>query len=223
MKVGWATYPNNIGHVVLQGCFRCHDDNHKATTASDQTGLRVLPCDALEPNDACLTIARVNIAAALLSACAGHRVRGPPGRSRRRAADRHAAASGHGPAASAATGAAGAAGRLRRPGSLHDLPHRLRRLDQGVEARPGEEPAHAGGRAGCESCHGPGEAHINDPEKVKPMQFNKIAAKAGHRRPARRATTAARTRSGRAASTKRATCRASPATACTSRSRRRRS
>ena len=31
MKVGWGTYPNNIGHLASQGCFRCHDDNHKAT------------------------------------------------------------------------------------------------------------------------------------------------------------------------------------------------
>jgi len=30
MKVGWGTYPNNIGHMASQGCFRCHDDNHKA-------------------------------------------------------------------------------------------------------------------------------------------------------------------------------------------------
>ncbi len=30
MKVTWGTYPNNIGHVAFQGCFRCHDDNHKA-------------------------------------------------------------------------------------------------------------------------------------------------------------------------------------------------
>ncbi len=30
---------------------------------------------------------------------------------------------------------------------------------------------------GCEACHGPGEAHANDPEKVKPIQFNKVSAK----------------------------------------------
>jgi hypothetical protein len=30
MKVAWGTYPNNIGHVAFPGCFRCHDDNHKA-------------------------------------------------------------------------------------------------------------------------------------------------------------------------------------------------
>ena len=30
MKVGWGTYPNDIGHVAFPGCFRCHDENHKA-------------------------------------------------------------------------------------------------------------------------------------------------------------------------------------------------
>ena len=34
MKVKWATYPNNIGHTFFNGCFRCHDDNHKATDGS---------------------------------------------------------------------------------------------------------------------------------------------------------------------------------------------
>jgi nitrate/TMAO reductase-like tetraheme cytochrome c subunit len=34
MKVGWGTYPNNIGHVFFNGCFRCHDDNHKARDGS---------------------------------------------------------------------------------------------------------------------------------------------------------------------------------------------
>ena len=31
MKVKWGTYPNHKGHVDTQGCFRCHDDSHKAT------------------------------------------------------------------------------------------------------------------------------------------------------------------------------------------------
>jgi hypothetical protein len=30
MKVSWGTYPNNIGHEDFLGCFRCHDDSHKA-------------------------------------------------------------------------------------------------------------------------------------------------------------------------------------------------
>jgi hypothetical protein len=30
MKVTWGTYPNHIGHVDTPGCFRCHDDSHKA-------------------------------------------------------------------------------------------------------------------------------------------------------------------------------------------------
>jgi hypothetical protein len=34
MKVSWGTYPNNIGHVFFNGCFRCHDDTHKASDGS---------------------------------------------------------------------------------------------------------------------------------------------------------------------------------------------
>lgn len=28
MDVNWRTYPNNIGHKVFPGCFRCHDSRH---------------------------------------------------------------------------------------------------------------------------------------------------------------------------------------------------
>jgi hypothetical protein len=30
MNVQFGTYPNNIGHMDVPGCFRCHDDNHKS-------------------------------------------------------------------------------------------------------------------------------------------------------------------------------------------------
>ncbi len=30
MKVTFGTYPNNVGHADFPGCFRCHDDNHRA-------------------------------------------------------------------------------------------------------------------------------------------------------------------------------------------------
>lgn len=29
MKVGFGTYPSNIGHIDSPGCFRCHDEEHK--------------------------------------------------------------------------------------------------------------------------------------------------------------------------------------------------
>lgn len=29
MKVGWGTYPDQIGHTVSTGCFRCHEETHK--------------------------------------------------------------------------------------------------------------------------------------------------------------------------------------------------
>jgi len=29
MKASWKVYPDNIGHMEWDGCFRCHDDEHK--------------------------------------------------------------------------------------------------------------------------------------------------------------------------------------------------
>src|SRR5262249_52033637 len=29
LKVGWGTYPDNLGHEAYPGCFRCHDEEHK--------------------------------------------------------------------------------------------------------------------------------------------------------------------------------------------------
>jgi hypothetical protein len=28
MKVTWKAYPNNIGHMESDGCYRCHNDRH---------------------------------------------------------------------------------------------------------------------------------------------------------------------------------------------------
>jgi hypothetical protein len=28
MKIGWGTYPSQLGHVATAGCFRCHDEEH---------------------------------------------------------------------------------------------------------------------------------------------------------------------------------------------------
>jgi len=30
MKVSWKSYPNHIGHLYTNGCFRCHDGKHKS-------------------------------------------------------------------------------------------------------------------------------------------------------------------------------------------------
>ena len=35
LKVGWGTYPNNLGHTEFPGCFRCHDGSH--TTKDGKT------------------------------------------------------------------------------------------------------------------------------------------------------------------------------------------
>jgi hypothetical protein len=34
MNVTWGSYPNNIGHIWSNGCFRCHDDSHEAKDGS---------------------------------------------------------------------------------------------------------------------------------------------------------------------------------------------
>ncbi len=30
MKARWNEYPDNIGHLIFPGCFRCHDDQHQS-------------------------------------------------------------------------------------------------------------------------------------------------------------------------------------------------
>jgi len=39
MKVNWDAYPNHIGHLEFNGCFRCHNDRHTTSTG------RVIPQD----------------------------------------------------------------------------------------------------------------------------------------------------------------------------------
>jgi hypothetical protein len=38
MKVTFGSYPNNLGHVTSNGCFRCHDDSHEAKDGSKISG-----------------------------------------------------------------------------------------------------------------------------------------------------------------------------------------
>ena len=38
MKVTWGSYPDNRGHMTSNGCFRCHDDSHKASDGSTISG-----------------------------------------------------------------------------------------------------------------------------------------------------------------------------------------
>ena len=37
LKVGWGTYPNNLGHTEFPGCFRCHDGSHTTADARSIT------------------------------------------------------------------------------------------------------------------------------------------------------------------------------------------
>jgi len=32
MKVKWNAYPNQIGHLEFEGCFRCHNNRHESET-----------------------------------------------------------------------------------------------------------------------------------------------------------------------------------------------
>ena len=47
MKVGFGTYPSNLGHTSAQGCFRCHDGEH-STKDGKTIGQDCETCHALE-------------------------------------------------------------------------------------------------------------------------------------------------------------------------------
>jgi hypothetical protein len=38
MKVDWRTHPDNIGHTLFPGCFRCHDGNHASREGKAVSG-----------------------------------------------------------------------------------------------------------------------------------------------------------------------------------------
>ncbi len=44
MKSDWRVYPDNIGHKDWNGCFRCHDGQHK--TADKKQAIKATDCNA---------------------------------------------------------------------------------------------------------------------------------------------------------------------------------
>jgi nitrate/TMAO reductase-like tetraheme cytochrome c subunit len=43
MKASWAAYPDNVGHMIWPGCFRCHDGQHK--TEDRKTTIKASDCN----------------------------------------------------------------------------------------------------------------------------------------------------------------------------------
>ncbi len=43
MKASWASYPDNVGHMIWPGCFRCHDGEHK--TEDRKTSIKANDCN----------------------------------------------------------------------------------------------------------------------------------------------------------------------------------
>ena len=58
MKANWSVYPDNVGHMIWPGCFRCHDGDHKA-----DDGKRVIKANDC---NACHTILAQGTGAELL-------------------------------------------------------------------------------------------------------------------------------------------------------------
>jgi hypothetical protein len=44
MRANWSVYPDNIGHVIWPGCFRCHDGRH--LTADGKQSIKASDCNA---------------------------------------------------------------------------------------------------------------------------------------------------------------------------------
>jgi NapC/NirT cytochrome c family, N-terminal region len=43
MKASWVSYPDNVGHMIWPGCFRCHDGQHK--TEDHKTSIKANDCN----------------------------------------------------------------------------------------------------------------------------------------------------------------------------------
>ncbi len=43
MKASWVSYPDNVGHMIFPGCFRCHDGQHKTT--DQKTSIKASDCN----------------------------------------------------------------------------------------------------------------------------------------------------------------------------------
>lgn len=43
MNASWSKYPDNIGHLIWPGCFRCHDEKHK--TADAKRSIKASDCN----------------------------------------------------------------------------------------------------------------------------------------------------------------------------------
>jgi nitrate/TMAO reductase-like tetraheme cytochrome c subunit len=44
MKASWSTYPDDVGHMIWPGCFRCHDGDHKSPDG--QRAIKANDCNA---------------------------------------------------------------------------------------------------------------------------------------------------------------------------------
>jgi len=44
MKANWSSYPDNVGHMIFPGCFRCHDGQHK--TEDKKLTIKADDCNA---------------------------------------------------------------------------------------------------------------------------------------------------------------------------------
>ena len=43
MKADWSAYPDNLGHMIWTGCFRCHDGRHK--TEDKKQSIKASDCN----------------------------------------------------------------------------------------------------------------------------------------------------------------------------------
>jgi hypothetical protein len=71
MKVSWRVYPNNIGHTLFPGCFRCHDGKH--VTADGKRSIKASDCNT------CHTILSQGTGAELLQMTSGGQTFKHPG------------------------------------------------------------------------------------------------------------------------------------------------
>ena len=177
MNVKWGTHPSHLGHIDSNGCFRCHDDSHKASDGStiDRSASCATPFPSRRDPHVRLMLAGLPsrlIALALAPAPVQTAPAGP-------AQAKPAAPPAQKPAASPTQKPGAPAATFVGADTCLACHEGMNKAIEGTPHGRTALPRSPAATQGCESCHGPGSRHIEDPsDNTSIRKFAKMAPRA---------------------------------------------